>query len=128
MGSDLARPGTLSDAMSAMPPVCTDAATAPTDGASGSAVAEGAPGDAVHGPPRKDRAADPGGAVPRPLRIRYGTVSRFLKVAGNSKTGLISKSGTLRVDLVAHGTSRNYRGRIELIARALIEIYVTVKI
>lgn len=80
MGSDLARPGTLSDAMSAMPPVCTDAATAPTDGATGSAVAEdapGGPGEAIRGPPRKERAAEPGGAVPRPVRIRYGIIPGF---------------------------------------------------
>ena len=104
VGCDLARPGTLSDAMSAMPPVCTDAATAPTDGASGSAVAEDAPGEASHGPARKDRAAEPGGTFPRPVRIRYGTVSRFLKVAGNSNRGPRSISGTVRVDLVAHVT------------------------
>ena len=74
--------------MSAMPPVCTDAAAAaPPEGASGSAVAGGAPGEAVRGPPRKDRAADPGGAapIPRPVRIRYGTVSRFHKSGGKFK-------------------------------------------
>ena len=87
VGCDLARRGTRSGAMSAMPPVCTDAAAAPPEGASGSAVAEGAPGEALHGPPRKDRAADPGGAAPtpRPVRIRYGTVSRFHKSGGKFK-------------------------------------------
>ena len=59
--------------MSAMPPVCTDAAAAPTaEGAapSSGSVAEDAPGrggEAAHGPLRKD----PGGAaVQRSVRIR----------------------------------------------------------
>ena len=110
VGCDLARRGTRSGAMSAMPPVCTDAAAAPPEGASGSAVAEGAPGDAVHGPPRKDRAADPGVAapIPRPVRIRYGTVSRFHKSGGKFKLGsdfgMFLNSETLPADFLKPDT------------------------
>ena len=113
VGCDLARRGTRSGAMSAMPPVCTDAAAAPPEGASGSAVAEGAPGDAVHGPPRKDRAADPGGAapIPRPVRIRYGTVSRFRKSGGKFKLGSgFLNSETVPTDLLAPETPTSRAG------------------
>ena len=60
-----------------MPPICTDAATAPAEGASGSAVAEDAPAAAPRALMRKDRAADARGAVPRHARIRYGADPGF---------------------------------------------------